>query len=311
MLRSLIVPAVLIGLISLPFLLPSNSTEPEPPSTDVAISGSSTNPFQLASSSRVINDVSTQNSPSGVPITYRDGIALPATSPSAAPFNGGNPNVGSAPVYDERGNLIGFVPEAGTNGIAPQLAGMIPDYGSAETFYVPGNSAGPDLSADPLEFLPVFDLRQIFRYDVTTAWMQSRWDRISTTPVADGLNGYRVALVTGTNSWDLHGSLTYYFDQNQKCRRITFRGWAGDPNRFLEMLKREHGFEQQPTNQAGFYLAKRRRIYTGGLLMKHPAVIQTENRVQQIALLLELNEPASKLGLSDDFVSLIQGSMAR
>ena len=127
-------------------------------------------------------------------------------------------------------------------------------------------------------------------------------------PVADGLRGKRVALVTGTNSWDLHGSLTYYFDEYQKCRRITFRGWAGDPSRLIEHLKVQHALKQQPSHWAGFYLAKNWRKSISGMLMKSPTVTYTENKVQQVGVLLELNDPNSKNALSDDFVSLIRGS---
>jgi hypothetical protein len=190
---------------------------------------------------------------------------------------------------------------------------MMPDYGAAETYYFPGNEFGPDLSAEPLENLPVQNLQEIFRFDLSKAWVQSRWKRISTNPIdyGSGLTGLRVPLVTGTNTWDLHGSLTYFFDDQQQLQRITFRGWTGNPGQLLQLLQSQFQFKSQPTNLAGFYLAESWRKTTGGMMMKTPAVIDSSNPYQQYGVVLEINNPQGPLELSDDFVRLIEGSHPR
>ena len=142
-----------------------------------------------------------------------------------------------------------------TLGPPTNIVSGMPDMMAAQTVILPGNEFGPDLTAKPLEFLPITDFSEIFRFNVTPNWVKGRWKRISTNPGEDGLQGMRVALVTGVNSWDLHGSLTYYFDNSKKCQRITFRGWTGDPSRFLNMLTQRFDFEAQETHLAGFYLA--------------------------------------------------------
>lgn len=186
-----------------------------------------------------------------------------------------------------------------------------PDMMSAQSLAFPGYEFGPDLNAQPLEFLPVTDFGEIFRFDVSPNWVKSRWKRISTNPGEDELHGLRVALVTGVNTWDLHGSLTYYFDVRQTCQRITFRGWTGDPSRFLTLLTQRFEFKAQQSHLAGFYLAKNFWKTTGGLLMKNPPVIYTENPSQQLAIVMEMNNPSGKTKLSDDFQSLIDGSISR
>ncbi len=185
---------------------------------------------------------------------------------------------------------------------------MTPDYGAAQTFVFPGNAYGPDLTAPPLENLPVTDFNEVFRFDISRQWVQQRWKRVSTVPATSGLSGMRVALVTGTHSWDLHGSLTYYFDERQQLQRITFRGWAGDPQKLLSLLTTKFSFAQQPTTLAGFYLAKSWRRMTGGLLMKTPDVLQRENVVQQVGLVMEINNPNGSFELSEEFRALIAGS---
>jgi hypothetical protein len=55
-------------------------------------------------------------------------------------------------------------------------------------------------------------------------------------------------------------------------------------------------------------LAEQRRKPTGGILMQYPTVIYRENPVQQIAVVMEINNPKSNLVLSDEFQSMIAGS---
>ena len=117
-----------------------------------------------------------------------------------------------------------------------------------------------------------------------------------------------MALVTGTNSWDLHGSQTYYFDNFHKLQRITFRGWTGDSTRLVQMLTDVFKFESRPTSLAGLYTATKGNKRTGAAMMKHPSVIYSENPVQQLGVVLEINNQDGPFSLSRDFLSLIQGS---
>lgn len=107
---------------------------------------------------------------------------------------------------------------------------------NGRTIVYSGDAQGPDLSGPPMEFIPTINLDEIFRFDASPSWVQQRWQRVSTCPNLDGLRGLRVALVTGTNPNDLHGSLTYFFDVNQTVQRISFQGWTGDSTKLLQFL---------------------------------------------------------------------------
>ena len=191
-----------------------------------------------------------------------------------------------------------------SNSMAWASPGMTPDYAKAETLVFSGDANGPDLSLGPMSFTPTIDIASLFRFDLSESWVTQRWQRVSTCPGDQGLHGLRVALVTGTNSWDLHGALTYYFDSAHQLQRITYRGWTGDATRLLQILQQQHQLRAQPTHWAGVYLSKR-----NGLLMKHPAVIDKSNVVQQLALILELNNPAGSNNLSEDFQSLSRAAV--
>ena len=348
MLRTLFVPAVLAGIIATPFFVPLNdqgrvSSAPQLLTSPVGSpNGGFTQPVQASTSQQLspFRQASQQRFVQTQPGISGSGRSNLATSNGFAvgPNNGPVPfglvpaqqtgyNLGSGyhqpaavsgqpagysdwggPILDENNNVIGMVPGNGiVGGIDPATLGMTPDYGAAQTFSFGGNASGPNFAA-PLQFTPVTNFAEIFNYGVTSAWVGQRWDRVTNVPVANGLRGKRVTLVTGTNSWDLHGALTYYFDEYQKCRRITFRGWAGDPTRLIELLTTRHKFKEQPTHWAGFYLAKSWRKSTGGMLMKSPTVTYIDNKVEQMGVLLELNDPSSKHELSQDFLSLIRGS---
>ena len=72
---------------------------------------------------------------------------------------------------------------------------MVPDYGSAQYFVLPGDANGPNFNAQPLPFVPVMDFAEILRFDLNPNWIKQRWNRVSTSPGEDGLQGFRVALV--------------------------------------------------------------------------------------------------------------------
>lgn len=97
----------------------------------------------------------------------------------------------------------------------------------------------------PLEGLPTQDLAEIFRFDVSSSWVISRWPRVSAGLAEIDSQGYRVPLVTGTRQDDLAGSLTYYFDKEQRCARIMFHGTTGDPRRVVALVTRQHGLVHQ------------------------------------------------------------------
>jgi hypothetical protein len=68
------------------------------------------------------------------------------------------------------------------------------------------------------------------------------------------LQGYRVALVTGTRLPDVAGALTYYFNAAQQVRRITLRGTTGEPSVLVALLTGRYRFVRRLTNDPGVIL---------------------------------------------------------
>ena len=94
----------------------------------------------------------------------------------------------------------------------------------------------------------------MLRFDVTASWVMQHWPRVSTGLPYLQLQGYRVALVTGTRVTDLAGSLTYYFNAQQQVQRITFRGTTGDPSVLVALLAGRYGFARRVMNDPGVVL---------------------------------------------------------
>jgi hypothetical protein len=128
---------------------------------------------------------------------------------------------------------------------------------AVESASAPG-VAEPDSSVTPLnlrpEGMPVYDFAEVFRFDVTTAWVLSRWPRVSTRLSSLPTQGYRVALVTGTLPHDLAGSLTYYFNDEQKVQRITFLGTTGDTRPLVNLVTSRYGLVRQQDDGPGVHL---------------------------------------------------------
>jgi len=100
--------------------------------------------------------------------------------------------------------------------------------------------------------LPTLD--EVLRFEATVEWIIHRWPRITTGLSYLQLQGYRVTLMTGASLPDVAGSLTYYFNAQQKVQRITLTGTTGDPSRLVNIVTRRHNFTRRLVNEPGIVL---------------------------------------------------------
>ncbi len=152
--------------------------------------------------------------------------------------------------------------------------------------------------ARPMLQRPIANLDEILRFDIYPNWVKSRWSRVSTAPLQDGLQGMRVALVTGVNAWDLCGSLTYYFDDRHRVQRISLVGITGDAEPMVQYLAQQFGFKAHRSMAAGFYTASRRNHVTGLLRVDHFDIIDAAHPNEQLSFVLEINKPDGPFVLS-------------
>ena len=150
-------------------------------------------------------------------------------------------------------------------------------------------------------------VEKVFHFGITPGWVSSQWPRVSTSLANLELEGMRVALVTGTESYDLHGSLTYYFDRTHKLQRITFYGHTGDPNVLADLLTRNHGLRPAKTLDAGLFLKGWNGKPRSVLWVGHAPATQGGGQNARFSVKLELNRPDGRYQLSEEFADFLDG----
>ncbi len=155
----------------------------------------------------------------------------------------------------------------------------------------------------PMTFQPVISFYEILNWDLTPDMIRSRFDRITVLETDYGLQGMRVPLVTGVNLYDLHGSLTWFFDESDTLQRISFRGWTGDATALANILETQFGLSPPKGAGSHLYVARRGRKVTSAALFKFAPVLETRKSNEQIVVAFELNNPAGGYILSQEFAS--------
>jgi hypothetical protein len=132
--------------------------------------------------------------------------------------------------------------------------------GPATASFAPSSPAatknGSTAAAKPvaIEGFGAADLGEVLQFDGTPAWVMSRWPRVTAGLAELDLQGYRVPLVSGTSQGDLAGSLTYYFDKNQRISFITFHGTTGDPRKLVSLVASRYRLALQKTDDPSLSL---------------------------------------------------------
>ncbi len=166
-------------------------------------------------------------------------------------------------------------------------------YGTGVAIFA-GDQAGPDMTAGPLEFMPISDLSTVFTWDKSVDQIRADFRRLSVVPAENGWQGLRSDLVTGTGVADLHGCITWYFDSSGQMQRIAFRGWTGD-YRHLKSLLADR-FLLTSSGQAGLKETMTLGSWgstTSAAAFQLPQVIRQDSPQRQFAVTLELNRSSS------------------
>lgn len=227
-------------------------------------------------------------------------IDIPATGPpnfSGAPAPAGNSPLGPASASVPLWN----VSTSANNGNAPWGESTNNGWNGGLS-----NAADPRLGipTTPIDFVPVFDLREIIRFDISPPWVQQRWSRSSAAPQSEqGYQGLRVPLVAGTGTADLTGALTYYFDEKNEVQRIQFQGSSNNPNAIEKLLTTYFQF-QAVDDVRGLYAPVFDQQARGMLRFSMPAFYDRNQAAQQTQVAFEINSTKGDYQLSPLFRSM-------
>jgi hypothetical protein len=140
--------------------------------------------------------------------------------------------------------------------------------------------------------LPI-SLVEALSFDITPAWIFSRWPHVLTTADAGKFQGYRVPLVTGTAEHDVAGTLTYYFSSQPELKRIKLSAVTGDPAQLVSLVTSRFGFKPQPSPGPGVHLYQ--ILYgkrpNSQLLIRMHETIRNDRPLRRFDIDLEINLP--------------------
>lgn len=151
--------------------------------------------------------------------------------------------------------------------------------------------SGLPATADEINAPPMVAMADALRFDVTASWILGRWPRVTAGLPDAGLQGYRVAFVSGVQEDDLAGSLTYYFNRNHVCQRITFQGTTGDARKLIALLTTRYGFHRETSDDPGMWLYQIRwnGRATSELQIRPARVIRASAPTARFEILLAMN----------------------
>ena len=149
---------------------------------------------------------------------------------------------------------------------------------------------------------PGVSLADALRFDVRPAWVTSNWARVTTHAGQGDLRGLRVPIVTGTDTHDFAGSLTYYFNSSHIVQRIQLHGLTADPEPLTALVQQRFGMKQYASASAGLYLGYHKEVPLGVMRISLPQV-QDVARGSKYLVELELNTPSPGASLSRETLS--------
>ncbi len=142
---------------------------------------------------------------------------------------------------------------------------------------------------------PVVELADALRFDVTASWILGHWPRVTAGLPDEGLQGYRVAFISGMQEDDVAGSLTYYFNRDHVCQRITFQGTTGDARKLIALLITRYGFQREENADPGMWLYQLRwnGRATSELQIRPARVIRASAPNARFEILLAMNDASA------------------
>jgi len=171
---------------------------------------------------------------------------------------------------------------------------------------VPGNVSTGNLSTGgALVGGPIYDLREVLRFDISPDWVMSRFSRVTTILADTQLEGLRVPLVTGIGPADLAGSITYYFDASGKLQRVMLHAFTGDASRVVATMTQHYGLQAEPSLDAGVYTRRWNATPVHFLRLTRAPVVYSDALHHKLTVYLELNQPDLRYGISTEAQRII------
>ena len=112
-------------------------------------------------------------------------------------------------------------------------------------------------------------------------------------------------LVTGPNPQDITGALTYYFNGQGLCERITFYGYATDPSRIIHLATETFGLSANRDLGKGIYSKVFSRRVRSFLAIEAATNVVSRSAQKKSQITFEINNPKGKFNLSPEVSRIV------
>jgi hypothetical protein len=190
----------------------------------------------------------------------------------------------------------------------------------SDSFAVATNPSADGVSAEPrvgagsvssdLAYQRPIDLRNVIRFDVTPDFVYRNFPRVSTVLSDLNYDGLRVSLVSGTQSYDVAGSLTYYFDSSKSLRRIQYQGVTGDSNPLVQLMIQHYRLNPERSLGGQLLTMRWNNRITSFIHVAPAPVVTAEQPNARFAFFLEINKPSDHYGLSQEATATLAQAQA-
>jgi hypothetical protein len=115
----------------------------------------------------------------------------------------------------------------------------------------------------------------------------------------------RVPVITGYQPHDIVGSLTYYFDHQQRVRRIGIEGYTGDESPIVGIASERFGLRSEPRLGAGLYVYRWNAQALSVLHVDFAPIVSSELPQLRRRVMLEVNAPLPGCQLSTEMQTIV------
>ncbi len=210
-------------------------------------------------------------------------------------------------------NLIGGQVSSNYLGTAQGTASPIPGSTPQLWNYTIGTPSLPQIQMQPGSEIGggvVSDLREVLRFDITPAYLTQRFSRVTTVLSNVNLDGVRTPVVTGTRQADIAGTLTYYFDRAKSVQRIQLHGLTGDPSEIANLMVQQYGLRPEQSLGGQLFTIRWNNRVTSVVNVSPAPIIYAGADHSKYILFIELNQPSTSYGLSDEAAAILQQAQA-
>lgn len=139
---------------------------------------------------------------------------------------------------------------------------------------------------------------ELFRFDVTPNWIIQNWARVTRLKL-DGLDMFRVPVMTGTDPHDIVGSITYSFSVSRQLQRVQFDGSSSDPSVLAQAVARYYGLTAKQAIGGTVYSSEHEGQTHSLILVHYGTAIRKDDTRRSHEISIELNRPASEYGVTE------------